>query len=445
MLKETKMHANDTKKETDWGALENIAFVFHAVAAFRQLKHLGPHYQKLKDQGFEVPAYALRFLDPVPHVEPEPVDEEPEAPQDPIDLNVNARDVLGILRDYARLDSALKPYKELDARVMERKGELIKLLLFSVVQLADDEGVVVTINQRYPNGDLGARRFAPAMGAYTTHIETRWKRPIYQHFMALEAERLRLEELAQAQQDAANAAAAAQPTDRLPPLTPSASVIDEIYQDFFNAWPKAEITPPVKIRLLDKKTIARLENDSPVALGHPMPPRSVDPKRIHHRDWIIHRRFDQIATLKKSLPEEDPKRIPPQLDDPSTFQMRVMDWVAEAFIPMGMDIFDLLERTLRFYEEATELAQSFGLSEELAEQVRKSVYAKDVGERNQEVGGTMTCLAALCKVAGINMHFEGEKELARIWTKIPQIRQKNLGKIRSIGTTTTVRDSPYLS
>ena len=56
------------------------------------------------------------------------------------------------------------------------------------------------------------------------------------------------------------------------------------------------------------------------------------------------------------------------------------------------------------------------------------VYDRPVGDPPQEVGGVMVTLACLCLAADMDMHDAGEVELARIWTKIEQIRKKQQTK-----------------
>jgi hypothetical protein len=89
---------------------------------------------------------------------------------------------------------------------------------------------------------------------------------------------------------------------------------------------------------------------------------------------------------------------------------------------------DRVERNHRFLEEALELVQANGCTQDEAHQLVDYVYGRPQGEINQEVGGVMVTLAALCLANGINMHEGGETELARIWTKVEQIRAKQAAK-----------------
>ncbi len=109
-----------------------------------------------------------------------------------------------------------------------------------------------------------------------------------------------------------------------------------------------------------------------------------------------------------------------------TFQQRVQPWMLACF---GAEISaDKAERNHRFIEEALELVQATGCTADEAHQLVDYVYGSPVGEPAQEVGGVMVTLAALCLAHGMDMHNAGETELARIWTKVEQIRAKQAAK-----------------
>ncbi len=108
------------------------------------------------------------------------------------------------------------------------------------------------------------------------------------------------------------------------------------------------------------------------------------------------------------------------------FQSRVQPWMVACF---GAEISaDKIERNHRFLEEALELVQSNGCTRDEAHQLVDYVYGRDQGDINQEVGGVMVTLAALCLATGLDMHAAGETELARVWTKVEQIRAKQAAK-----------------
>jgi hypothetical protein len=109
-----------------------------------------------------------------------------------------------------------------------------------------------------------------------------------------------------------------------------------------------------------------------------------------------------------------------------SFQERVQPWMMACF---GAEIAgDREERNHRFFEEAGELVQSLGMTESEAHQLVAYTWGRTKGEPAQEVGGVMVTLAALCLANGLDMHAAAETELARIWTKVDQIRAKQAAK-----------------
>lgn len=110
----------------------------------------------------------------------------------------------------------------------------------------------------------------------------------------------------------------------------------------------------------------------------------------------------------------------------SEFQDRVHSWMLACF---GEEIAgDSIERNHRFLEEALELVQACGCTRDEAHQLVDYVFNRPLGEREQEVGGVMVTLAALCLAQHLDMRVAGETELARVWTKIEVIRAKQATK-----------------
>jgi hypothetical protein len=109
------------------------------------------------------------------------------------------------------------------------------------------------------------------------------------------------------------------------------------------------------------------------------------------------------------------------------FQSEVDRWMDACF---GEPIkSDLLERADRFTEEALELVQTMpSFTAERAHALVDYVFGRPTGERPQEVGGVMVTLAALCNPVGIDIDVEAQREVARIWTKVEQIRAKQAAK-----------------
>jgi hypothetical protein len=114
--------------------------------------------------------------------------------------------------------------------------------------------------------------------------------------------------------------------------------------------------------------------------------------------------------------------LPPAM----SWQQRVQEWMLSCF---GQRIAeDRLERCDRFCEEAIELLQALGYDRARLDALVNYVYAREVGEARQEVGGVMVTLAALCTAHDIEVDAAREAELARVWTKVEKIREKQKAK-----------------
>lgn len=110
------------------------------------------------------------------------------------------------------------------------------------------------------------------------------------------------------------------------------------------------------------------------------------------------------------------------------FQEAVGLWLVECF---GRAIAgDIKERCYRFQEEANELVQSLGLTREEAHQLVDYTWDRPVGETEQELGGVMITLAALCHATNMDMETHALNELSRINQSevIERIRQKQKSK-----------------
>jgi hypothetical protein len=108
------------------------------------------------------------------------------------------------------------------------------------------------------------------------------------------------------------------------------------------------------------------------------------------------------------------------------FQSGVAKWVDACF---GAAIAgDKVERNHRFLEEALELVQALGCTAGEAHQLVEYTFGRPTGYAPQEVGGVMVTLAALCLANDMHMEALGTAELARVWTKVEQIREKQKRK-----------------
>jgi uncharacterized protein YukE len=109
-----------------------------------------------------------------------------------------------------------------------------------------------------------------------------------------------------------------------------------------------------------------------------------------------------------------------------TFQAQVAQWMLACF---GEEIArDRIERNHRFLEEALELVQANGCTPSEANQLVQYVFSRPAGDLAQEIGGVMVTLAALCNASDANIDIAASDEIARVWTKIDQIRAKQAGK-----------------
>lgn len=101
-------------------------------------------------------------------------------------------------------------------------------------------------------------------------------------------------------------------------------------------------------------------------------------------------------------------------------QKKVGEWLIQCF---GEEIAsDKLERNDRYIEESLELVQSCGYTRDRAHDLVDYVFDRPVGEKHQEVGGSIITLAALCVAQDINMQAAGYEELARITQ--PEVMKK---------------------
>lgn len=110
----------------------------------------------------------------------------------------------------------------------------------------------------------------------------------------------------------------------------------------------------------------------------------------------------------------------------ASFQSRVAPWMQACFGPATAA--DVVERNHRFLEEALELVQACGCTAEDCHRLVDYVFGRPTGQRFQEVGGVMVTLSALCLAQAVDLEVAAETELARVWTKIDQIRAKQAAK-----------------
>lgn len=108
------------------------------------------------------------------------------------------------------------------------------------------------------------------------------------------------------------------------------------------------------------------------------------------------------------------------------FQARVQGWLVNCLGLIAAE--NRIQRNHRFLEESLELVQACGATAEECHRLVDYTFGRPVGDKAQEVGGVMLCLAALCTAHDLNMEHLAEKELMRVHGKIDEIRRKQATK-----------------
>jgi NTP pyrophosphatase (non-canonical NTP hydrolase) len=128
------------------------------------------------------------------------------------------------------------------------------------------------------------------------------------------------------------------------------------------------------------------------------------------------------------------------MNELKAFQAGVDKWMDACF---GDEIkADVQERCDRFIEEALEFVQAVGYSADRAHALVDYTFGRPQGEINQEVGGVMVTLAAMCNTLGVDIGTAAEAELARVWTKIDKIRAKQQAKPTGSALPIAARSDP---
>lgn len=109
-------------------------------------------------------------------------------------------------------------------------------------------------------------------------------------------------------------------------------------------------------------------------------------------------------------------------------QQQCADWVIDTFGTAAMDSTE--ERLLRFAEEALEVLQAGGLSEERIDALKAHVYSRPVGEISQEIGGASVTLMLLAENIGQSVQKCERVEMERVFAKDPAaFRAKHATKV----------------
>lgn len=88
------------------------------------------------------------------------------------------------------------------------------------------------------------------------------------------------------------------------------------------------------------------------------------------------------------------------------------------------------DRAMRVLEEAVELAQALGVSEEACHRQVVHTYARPAGEPSQEVAGVINGALMAAQCIGVDGLLMAEEELIRVWDRVEEIRVKNRTKVQ---------------
>lgn len=85
-------------------------------------------------------------------------------------------------------------------------------------------------------------------------------------------------------------------------------------------------------------------------------------------------------------------------------------------------------RVLRVLEEAAELAQAEGVTEEEFDHIKRQVFGKPPGEWNKELGAVLICLAGYASTRNADLEWEFWNEFERIMDPgiMEKVRKRNL-------------------
>ena len=155
---------------------------------------------------------------------------------------------------------------------------------------------------------------------------------------------------------------------------------------------------------------------------------------VPQKEQILSGAYDRTPTVKAArLGILEGERRGMEKAAGASFQARVDPWFRGCFPPAVCN--DRLERGDRATEEVLEAFQVICRNEgvdfaERGHALVDYVDGRPVGELEQEIGGIMTTVAALCLAHGIDMHVCGETELARISQPeiVEKIRAKQAAK-----------------
>lgn len=112
-------------------------------------------------------------------------------------------------------------------------------------------------------------------------------------------------------------------------------------------------------------------------------------------------------------------------------QKKVVALGSEVFGEPNMKSID--ERMIRFIEEAMELVQAGGMTQDMAHRLVDYVYGRPKEQEiHKEVGGVQITLFALADALGIDVETAYKTEFNRVKAKVDQCREKHRNKPQSV-------------
>lgn len=105
-----------------------------------------------------------------------------------------------------------------------------------------------------------------------------------------------------------------------------------------------------------------------------------------------------------------------------------LDWATRCFGPEHVTNWGI--RALRLVEEAIELCQALGVPKEKVLQCTETVYARPVGDAQQELGGVLLTTHILCESMALDADDIFERELRRVLKKpVREMTKRNEDKL----------------
>lgn len=117
------------------------------------------------------------------------------------------------------------------------------------------------------------------------------------------------------------------------------------------------------------------------------------------------------------------------MSDNFMYTQRAIEWVRRA---LGEAILkSKRERAMRFYEEATELAQACGMTQADCHAIQARVMSRESGVVAQESAGAYFTLLVLAHAHEVSLDWELLKEFRRVEdpAMMARIREKHRGKV----------------